>query len=68
MPVGAVVQHQVQNDGDMAFFALGDQLLHVLHGAEDGVDGTVIGDIIAVVHLGRGEHRGQPDAVDAQLL
>ena len=68
MLAGAVVQHQIQDDGNAPLFRFGNQGVHVLHGAEDGVNGAVIGDVVAVVHLGRGAHRGHPDAVDAQLL
>ena len=68
VPAGAVVQHQVQNDGDVPLFRLGDQGIHVLHGAEHGVNGAVVRDVVAIVHLRGGAHRRHPDAVDAQFL
>ena len=67
MLVGAVVEHQVHHDADAPLLTLGDQLPHVLHGAEHRVDGPVIGDIIPVVHLGRGKHGREPNEVNAQL-
>ena len=68
MLVGAMVQHQIQNDGNVPLLCLGDQRIHILHGAEHGVNGAVVGNIIAVVHLRGRAHRRHPDAVDAQFL
>ena len=66
--IGAMVQHQIHDDGNISFPSLADQLLHILHRAEHGVDGAVVGHIVAVVHLGRSANRTQPNAVNAQLL
>jgi hypothetical protein len=45
-----------------------DELVEVLEGAELGVDGLVVADVVSVVALWRGEDRGQPDRVDAQVV
>ena len=63
-----MVQHQIKDDGNAPLLAFGDELFHVLHGAEHRVNGAVVRNIVAVVHLGGGADRGQPDAVNAQLL
>ena len=68
MLIGAVVQDQVENDGNAPFFRFCDELFHILHGAEHGIDGPVVGDVIAVVHLGGGTDGRHPDAVDAQIF
>ena len=66
--VRAVVQHQIHHDADAPFFALPDQLPHILQAAEHGIDGPVVRDIVSVVHLGRSADRRQPDHIDAQSL
>ena len=68
MLIGAVIEHQVQNNGNVPFLRLIDQLLHILHGAKHRVHGAIIGNIISVIHLRRQTDRRQPDTVDAQLL
>ena len=65
MLVGGVVQHQIQNDGDAALFGFPDQLFHIGHIAEHGINGTVVGNVVAVVHLGGGADGRHPDAVNA---
>ena len=65
MLVGAVIQHQIHNDGDAPFVRFPDQGLHILHGAENGINRLIIGNIVTVVHLGRLADGGQPDSVDA---
>ena len=42
-------------------------LVEVFHGAEVTHDGEVIGNVVAVIHVRRVEHRGEPDDVDTQL-
>ena len=39
-----------------------------LERAEVGVDGAVVGDVVAPVGVGRGHDRVEPDAVDAEPL
>ena len=50
--VGAVVQRQVHQNADPPFLRLRNQGFHVLHGAEQRIDGAEIGNVVTVVHLG----------------
>ena len=68
MLVRGVVDHQVHHDPDAPLMGLGQQGVKVLHGAEPGVDGPVVGDVVAVVIHG-GIHDGaQPQHIDPQVL
>ncbi len=49
-----------------ALVEFGDHLLEVRHGAEDGVDGRVVRDVVAEVLHGRLEERTQPHRSHAQ--
>ncbi len=62
-----VVQHHVEHDADAAPLGLAGKLLEVGHGSVARVDCAVIGHIVAVVLLRRGEERGEPNVIDAQL-
>ena len=42
-------------------------LVKVFHGAEVTHDGEVVRDVVAVIHVRRVEHGGEPNDVDAQL-
>ena len=64
---GGVVEHHVQHQADAAPVRLADKLLQILHRAVARVNGTIVGHIIAVVALGRGEERRQPEIVNAQV-
>ena len=46
---GGVVEDHVQDDADPLLRERGDELVEVLHGAHGGVDGAVVGDVVAVV-------------------
>ena len=63
---GSVVEHHVQHDADAPLFPFPAEGLEVLHGAVDGVDGAVVGHIVAVVPLGAGVDGGQPQVVHPQ--
>jgi hypothetical protein len=63
--VGGVVHHQVDDYLDAAFVGLVHELHEVAAGAVAGVHAVVVGDVVAVVAVGRGLERGQPDGVDA---
>ena len=66
--VGAagVVGHQVQQHAHAPPARLRHQLVKVVHGAELGVDGQVVRDVVAPVVIGGGHRRRQPDAVHPQ--
>ena len=65
MLVGSVVDDEIQNDADIAFFGLADETIEIFHGAVHGVDGFVIGDVVAEIDLRRREAGSDPDGVDA---
>ena len=47
---------------------LGDQPVEVVHRPEVGLDGAVVGHVVAPVGVGRDGDRAQPDPVDPQPL
>ncbi len=65
--VGGVVDHQVEDDLEPLLVRLGQKRVEVGHRAQRGLNGAVVGDVVAVVHLRGGEDRVQPDDVHAQL-
>ena len=67
VPVRAVVRHDVDDRPDAELVGLGDQLLGLGEGAEGGVDGAVVGDVVAAVRHRRGVPRAEPDGVDAEV-
>ena len=44
-----------------------DEVLEVLEGAELGVDGLVVGDVVAVVLPGGGVDGGEPDGAHTKI-
>ena len=68
MFIGTVVYHQVHENVHTAFFCLFQQVVHILHGAEGGVDFIVIRDIITLVCKRRCIDGGNPDDVHTQIL
>ena len=63
-----VVKYHVKHTSHIPPSGFPNQFLHILHGAEHGVHGQVVGHIIAIVVLGGFEKRGQPYIVNSQLL
>jgi len=63
-----VVEDHVQNDTDVALLGLGYEAVEVCHGAVLGIDGCVVGDVVAEVDLGRREHGREPDGIYSQSL
>ena len=49
---GGVVEDHVEHHADVVLGEAGDHLLDLRHGAHDGVDGAVVGDVVTVVALG----------------
>ena len=66
--VGGVVDDEFGDDPQAALLGLLDEALEILHGPEIGIDGAVVGDVVAVVAAGRGIERQQPQRGDAELL
>ena len=53
MLVRAVIHHQVHDDADAPLLRLRDKTVQILHRPEAGIDGIIVGDVIALV--GQGE-------------
>ena len=68
MLVGGVVDDELDEDLHVALVSGGEEELEVFDGAVAGVNGGVVGDVVAVVAQGRGEEREKPEAGDAQVL
>jgi hypothetical protein len=51
MRVRGVVGHQVDDDVDTPFLRLDHELAEVSHRPEPGIDGTVIGDVVAIIAI-----------------
>ena len=66
MTHSGVVQHQIDHDLDASAVRFCDQLLEVRVGAVVAADRLVVRRVIAVVARG-GEHRHQPERIDAQI-
>ena len=63
----AVVGHHVHQHPQTEAMRLGDDAVEVGQRAVGGVDGAIVGDVVAVVALRRGVARVQPDGVAAQV-
>jgi len=66
--VGGVIDDEFGDDPQTPPLGLGDEAPKVLHGPEIGIDGAVVGDVIAVVAARRGVERQQPQRGDAEVL
>lgn len=67
MPLRGVVHDEVHDDPHPAVPCGADDCDHVAEGAEPGVDVVEVGDVVAVVEVGRRLERHEPDARDAEL-
>ena len=63
-----MVDHYVHHYADVAPVGGRQQGLEIGHGAVGRVYGQVVGDVVAVVHLGGDVDGGQPEGVDAEGL
>ena len=68
MLIGGVIQHHLDDHPDAALVRRVQKSLEIFQSAVDGVDGGVIGNVVAVVAQRRGKKRHQPDGVDAEVL
>ena len=68
MLIGAVVHNQVHDNVHIPLLGLCQQAVHILHGAENGVDIVVVGDIVTLVSQRGAIDGGQPDDIHAQVL
>ena len=65
--VGAVVDDQVHHELDAVLVRGFEQLIEVFHGAELGHDGTVVGDVVAVVVVRGSVDGGEPQHLNTQI-
>ena len=65
--IRGVVNHQIHNDFEAEVVGGAKQFIHVIESAEHGVDVLVVGDIVAVIVLGRYVHGAQPNNVNAKF-
>lgn len=64
---GGVVRHDVDQDSQAQSVDLLDQRPGIGQGAEDRIDGPVVGDVVASVDHRRGEPRVDPQSVHPQI-
>src|SRR5207302_1123747 len=67
MLVGAVVDHQLDDDADVARMRRFDKIAEIVERAVGRVDRLVIRDVVAVVAQWRLVERQQPDRVDPEV-
>ncbi len=65
--VGGVVGHQVDDDAQAQRVGVADQRVGVQEGAEHGVDGPVVGDVVTGVGLRGGVEGAEPHGVHTQV-
>ena len=68
MLVGGVVQNHFDDHADAALVGGLEKELEVVEIAVAGMDGGVVGDVVAVIAQRRRKERHQPDGVDTQFL
>src|SRR3569623_972892 len=61
-----VIWHEIENELEANVVQLRDEAIEIVKAAEGGIDGAVIGDVIAQVAKGTPVDRRQPDSVDAE--
>jgi hypothetical protein len=68
MLVRGVIDDEFGDHPQAAPLGFDDEAAEILHGAEIGIDGAVIGDVVAVIAARRGIERQQPKCRDTELL
>src|ERR1022692_980231 len=66
--IGGVIDHQFGNDTQATPLGLNDEAAKILHGSEVGIDGAIVGDVVAIVAARRRIERQQPQRGDAKVL
>ena len=63
-----MVEYHVEHKLDVVLFRFLDQSIDILHGAEHGIDGKVIRDVVSIV-VHRGSEKGcDPEVIYSQIL
>ena len=65
--VGRVIDNEIHHNADASLFCLGNQLLKVCHRAKLGLNGGVVGNVVAVVIVGADVDGREPDGIDAKI-
>ena len=68
MLVGGVVQHKFNNDANVALMSCIKEGFEIIERSVAGMDGIVVGDVIAVVAKRRRKERHEPERVNAELF
>ena len=66
MLVGRVIRHKVQDHLEPSCVSLRQQALEVSRRSEDGIDATVVADVISTVRHWRRINRSYPNGIHAQ--
>lgn len=66
--VGGVVYDQIEDEFHSPIVYFLEEFFEVLHRTEICHDGSVIGDVVAVVGIGRVKHRTQPNDINTQVV
>ena len=67
MLIAGMVHHQFGDDADAAAMGLVEEGLEIVEGAVSGIDGGIIGDVVAVVAQGRRIEGEDPEGGYAQI-
>ena len=62
-----MVGDDVEHDADVALPGSGQRAVEVVERAVVGFDVEVVGDVVPVIRLRRGEARREPDGIDTQI-
>ncbi len=65
---GGMIDNEIHKDLHAAFMSLFENHFEIVESAEFGIDILIIGNIVAVVAVGGGINRREPDAVNAEAL
>ena len=68
MLVRGVVDDQVHDQFHPKGVNVCDELIEVVHGPESGIDVLIIGNVVAIIGLGRAVDRREPQNINAQFL
>ena len=66
--IGCVVRHEIHHDADVPRLCLRDEAVEIRKRAVFRVDGIIIRNIIAIVPVGRGVDRREPNEVDPKFV
>ena len=68
MLIGGVIQHQVQNDADVALVRFSEEVFEIIQRSIFRRDIFIIRNIVAAVPIGRGKMRREPKGIDAEVF